>query len=118
MEVYARLNAIRENQTEDENSIQLTVDQLLKMAKKDRYIFYRDIIYYAAAEIEMQGENFPMARNMLLKSVANSKNNPVQKTKSYLLLADLSYDRKMYSDAKDFYDSLDVSLLLPETKGY
>ncbi|HEY1202298.1 MAG TPA: hypothetical protein VGE79_15015, partial [Niastella sp.] len=47
LEVYARLNAIRQNKG-DEKVIQENINELVRMARKDRYVAYRDIIYYAA----------------------------------------------------------------------
>ena len=52
MEVYARLNFIRQNKG-DNLILQKNIDALVNMAKKDRYESYRDIIYYAVAQIEL-----------------------------------------------------------------
>ena len=53
LEVYARLNAIRQNKS-DSNAIQQSINELLKMARKDRYTNYRDVIYYTAAQVELE----------------------------------------------------------------
>ena len=113
LEVYARLNAIRQNQEENEKSVQLTIDQLLRMARRDRYMFYRDIIYYTAAEIELERKNYEGARALLIRSAQTSSNNPLQKTKSFALLADISYNLKLYHDASRYYDSVDAQSLTP-----
>ncbi len=107
LEVYARLNAIRQNSS-DSASIKKNIEQLQKMGRKDRYSKYRDIVYYTAAQIELQRNNIPGAREMLLKSTAASATNlnPAQRTRSFLLLGDLSFQQKMYADAKSFYDSV------------
>jgi outer membrane protein assembly factor BamD (BamD/ComL family) len=117
MEVYARLNSIRINKSDKKDVIQENIDALLKMAKREKYIAYRDIIYYAAAQIELERKNFANAQNNLLKSVKYSENNPAQRNQSFLLLGDLNYNRKAYPDSYNFYDSVDVnSLTNPDDK--
>jgi outer membrane protein assembly factor BamD (BamD/ComL family) len=113
LEVYARLNGIRQNPDSSDKSVQVTIDDLLRMARRDRYMFYRDVIYYAAAEIELERNNYDGARYLLLRSAQNSTSNPAQKSKSYLLLSDISFDQKRYDDASRFYDSVDVQILTP-----
>ncbi len=55
MDVFARLNSIRINRSGNQkNFLQQNIDELLKLAKKDKYENYRDIIYYAAAKIELE----------------------------------------------------------------
>ncbi|MBA4168377.1 MAG: tetratricopeptide repeat protein [Chitinophagaceae bacterium] len=107
LEVYARLNAIRQN-TSDSISIKKNIEELKKMGKKDKYSRYRDIVYYTAARIELQRNNIEGAMQMLLKSTAASADNlnPTQRTRSFLLLGDLSFEQKKYGDAKRFYDSV------------
>lgn len=111
LEVYARLNSIRINRGNQQNYIQQNIDALLKMAKRDKYESYRDILYYAAANIELERNNFANAQSDLLKSVNFSRANPVQRSQSFLLLADMNYKRANYIDAYNFYDSTDVNVL-------
>src|SRR5947208_10652848 len=49
MDVYARLYAIRVDKAGDDNFIEKNISELVKMAKRDKYSDYRDIIYYMAA---------------------------------------------------------------------
>lgn len=108
MEVYARLNSIRQNRA-DEKAIQENIDELVKMARKDRYTDYRDIIYYSAAQIELERNNKEGAKAFLLKSVKSSIDksaDPNQKSRSFLLLGDLAYNDADYRNAKNFYDSV------------
>lgn len=115
MDVYARLNSIRINRSDKKDFLQENIDALLKMAHRDKYINYRDIIYYATANIELQRNNYVNAQADLLKSVKYSDNNQLQRSQSFLLLADLNYSRRLYSDAYNFYDSTDVSVLTNPT---
>jgi outer membrane protein assembly factor BamD (BamD/ComL family) len=107
LEVYARLNAIRQNKS-DSNAIQKSIDELLKMGRKDRYTNYRDIIYYTAAQVELERNNLAGAKALLLKATeaAATNSNSSQRTKAFLLLGDLSYKQREYRDAKRFYDSI------------
>jgi outer membrane protein assembly factor BamD (BamD/ComL family) len=117
MDVYARLNSIRINRADKKDYLQQNIDALLKMARRDKYLNYRDIIYYAAANIELERDNYLNAQDDLLKSVKYTTNNPAQRSQSFLLLADLNYKRKSYSDAYNYYDSTDVNMLpTPEDK--
>ncbi|MEJ7737377.1 MAG: tetratricopeptide repeat protein [Chitinophagaceae bacterium] len=110
LEVYARLNAIKQN-TEDEKGIQVAVDELSKMGRKDRYALYRDIIYYTAAVIELERNNEDAAKAFLLKSARFSTTNAIQKSRSYLALGDIYFNKKQYSEAKQFYDSVQVLVI-------
>jgi tetratricopeptide (TPR) repeat protein len=107
LEVYSILNSIRQNST-DSVAIKKNIQELRKMGRRDLYTKYRDIIYFTAAQIELERNNVPGAKAMLLKSTAASAANlnPSQRTKSFLLLGDLSYEEKNYSEAKRFYDSV------------
>ncbi len=112
MDVYARLNSIKINRGNKKDYLQQNIDALVHMGKRDKYENYRDIIYYAAATIELERNNFDNAQNLLLKSVASSKDNLLQKNQSFLLLGDLNYNRKKYSPSFSFYDSIDVNTLV------
>jgi outer membrane protein assembly factor BamD (BamD/ComL family) len=111
LDVYARLNSIRINHGDNKDYLQENINALLSMAKKDKYLNYRDIIYYAAASIELERKNYDNAQADLLKSVEYSTSNPIQRSQSFLLLADLNYDKKTYPASYNFYDSLDVNQL-------
>ncbi len=111
MEVYARLNIVSLAAGKQENALQKNLDELLKMARKDKYEANRDIIYYAAAELELKRKNYTAAQALLLKSIQSGISNPEQKQKSFLLLGDMNYTRKEYGYAYHFYDSLQLPLL-------
>ena len=52
MEIYARLHSIRINKSGGDNYIDQNVAELLKMAKRDKYIDYRDVIYYTLPRLK------------------------------------------------------------------
>lgn len=109
MDVYGRLNSIRQNKG-DEKVIQENIDALVKMAHRDRYINYRDIIYFAAAQMELERNNKPGAKDLLLKATrfTNPNGDNANKSRAFLVLAGLSFDDRDYKDAKRFYDSVTV----------
>lgn len=107
LEVYARLNAIRQNKGDDK-VIQENINELLHMARKDRYVAYRDIIYFAAAEMELERNNIAGAKALLLRATVNPGEDPSVRSKAFLMLGDLCFKEKNYPDAKRFYDSITV----------
>lgn len=109
MDIYARLASIRVNKEEGENYIEKNIDALVKMGKRDKYTDYRDIIYFMAAQMELERENTDGAIAMLLKSTKYTSNNPSQRNKAFLQLAELSFGKRRYRQAYNFYDSLNLA---------
>ncbi|WP_170971094.1 type IX secretion system periplasmic lipoprotein PorW/SprE [Ilyomonas limi] len=105
MEVNAYFNSINIGNDSTGATTQQKLDALLRMAKKDKYVLYRDIIYYAAAQVELQLGNNDEAIALLKKSIANNVDNPDQRSKSFLLLADVEYNQRKWMNAHNFYDS-------------
>lgn len=106
MDIYARLFSIRVNKDGGENYIAKNIEKLVKMAKRDRYQDYRDIIYYMAAQMELERNNIDGALVLLEKSTKYTSNDPSQRNKAFLQLAELSFAKRRYRQAYNFYDSL------------
>ncbi len=111
MEVNAYLNSITINSDTTGSIIQEKLNSLLKMAKRDKYVQYRDVIYYAAAQVEVQLNDTSAAKALLRKSVGSSIENPEQKSLSFLMLADLSYEGGKWIEAHNYYDSTQGSYI-------
>jgi len=109
LEVYGRLNLVRINKDGGENSIDKNVAELLKMAKRDKYEEYRDIIYYMAAQMEMERNNIAAAQELLLKGSKYNNGNQSSRNKAFLHIADVSYNQKKYIQAAAFYDSVQLN---------
>jgi len=110
LEIYARLNAIRQNKEGGEDFIARNIQALVHMAHRDRYESYRDIIYYTAAQMELERNNKPGAENFLLQSTRyTSQANSLQRNRSFLQLANISFEEKKYRAAKNYYDSLTIN---------
>jgi len=108
LEIYARLATIRVNKDGGENYIDKNIAELLKMAKRDKYTDYRDIIYYMAAQMELERNNVGAALALLQKSAQVPSNDPSIRTKAFLQLAELTLAKKQYQLSYNFHDSLDL----------
>ena len=117
LDINARLNLIRVNKEGGEAYIDHNIAELLKMAKRDRYSEYRDVIYAMVAQMELERGNFDAAHNYLLKASQYKTENSQASNRALIRLADLSFDRKDYKEAARFYDSVRVeNLTTEETK--
>lgn len=117
MDIYARLYAIRANKDEGEKDIAKNVAELVKMAKRDKYTDYQDIIYYMAAQMQLEGKNYEQALALLLKSTQFASNNPAQRNRAFLQMGDISFNRQEFRHAANYYDSMkmdDTSIHNPE----
>lgn len=111
MEVYANLYSIKATTNSgDEKLLQEKKDQLLKLAKKDKYESYRGIIYYVGARLELERKNYAAAYNLLNKSILYSQ-DPADRNAAFLLLGDINYGNRTYSSAYSNYDSLQIDNL-------
>jgi tetratricopeptide (TPR) repeat protein len=106
MEIYARLQSIRINKEGGDNYIERNIAELLKMAKRDRYIDYRDVIYYTVAQMEIERGKYAAAQNYLDKSALFNTENTALHNKTYLQLAEIAFAEKKYRLAFNRYDSL------------
>jgi outer membrane protein assembly factor BamD (BamD/ComL family) len=116
LEVYARMNIVAMASAAQENAIQQNLDELLKMARRDKYEANRDVIYYAAAQLELKRKNYTAAEKLLLNSIRYNTQNPLQRELSFLLLGDMNYPIKKYSAAHRYYDSIQTAVLKEEDK--
>ena len=91
--------------------------QLTKMLRDSKNAEYQDRIYYSLAEIELYEGNVEQAIEYYQKSAQASTANLPQKTKSYLTLGNLFYDRRDYIPAQAYYDSAMVNMQ-PTYPGY
>src|ERR1700688_473033 len=74
LEVYARLNAIRQNKGTGgkDDYIQKNLNALRRMARKQIYGPYLHVIYYVAAEMELERNNRAAARDYYKKCIAHA----------------------------------------------
>ena len=113
MRFYAKINKAlsnRGNQTE----LRKDLDKMLKDSKNEEY---KDQIYYVLAEIDLKEGNRKSAIDNLTKSAIYSVNNKSQKAKSYLKLADMHFEDKLYIKSQKYYDSC-VTVMPKESEDY
>jgi outer membrane protein assembly factor BamD (BamD/ComL family) len=108
MDVYSRLNVVRVTKDTSENYIDKNVAELVSMAKKDRYADYRDVIYYMAAQMEIDRGNLEGAQALSLKASKYRNDDPGSGNRAFLMIADFAYDQKKYLQAAAFYDSVNT----------
>ncbi|MBD0366638.1 MAG: hypothetical protein ICV53_11120, partial [Flavisolibacter sp.] len=108
MDIYARLNLIRLNKSGGDQYIDQNIAALVNMARKDKYEDYRDAIYFMAARMELERNNFDAASAYLLKGARYKSENANSGNSAYLQLADLSFAQKNYKQAASFYDSIRI----------
>lgn len=117
LDIYARLNRAKLSKSKDPAALSNSIDNLVKMAKRDKFETYRDILFYSAAELALQKPDTNEAVGYLKKSLEYNENNLAFKNKTFLQLADIAYTRKEFGNAFNYYDSLQAgdSSLSPET---
>ncbi len=109
MEIYARLSSIRINKEGEDNYIDRNIAELLKMGKRDKYVEYRDVIYFTVAQMEIERGNSEEALQYLGKSTEFNTSNIALKNSAWLQMADIAFARKKYKQANNYYDSLNFS---------
>jgi hypothetical protein len=109
--VFARLNAIRQNKGQGAKGdyIQKNLDALRRMERKEIYEPYLDIIYFVAAEMELERNNRAAARVNFKKSIQHSTGSGSNRDRAFLKLGWMFLEDKMYPEAKYAYDSINVS---------
>ncbi|MBU2020553.1 MAG: hypothetical protein KJ941_12975, partial [Bacteroidetes bacterium] len=89
------------------------IKELNKMIKDAKNAEYRDQIYYALAQIELNKNNKYKTFEYLTQSAFYSTSNNRQKAMAYELMGDLRFKEKNYVVAQKYYDSTVQSM--PET---
>lgn len=107
MDIYAKLNDAKMLRTS--GNLDKSIDNLLKMARRDRFESFRDIIYFSAGQIALQKPDTAEATGYLMKSMKYSQGNISLKNNTFLALGDMAYVRKAYREAHSWYDSLQLS---------
>ncbi len=112
LDIYARLNDAKMLRNSGSlKELNNSIATLLKMAKKDKYESYRDIIYYSAGILTMKKPDTTQSVMLFRKSLSYNENNPLYSNKAHLALGKIAYLQKEYKKAADHYDSLDLNML-------
>ena len=102
MDFYSRINRALIASSSNRGALK---KELTKLAKDIKYIEFRDQIFYALADIELQESNKEAGIGYLEKSASYPPSNKTQKGKTFLRLADVYFDNNEYVPAQKYYDS-------------
>ncbi len=89
--------------------IQKNLDALRRMERKEIYEPYLDVIYYVAAEIELERNNEAGARMDYKKCIAHANGLGYNRDRAFMKLGWIFMNDKIYPQAKYAYDSVNVS---------
>jgi tetratricopeptide (TPR) repeat protein len=110
MDIYAQLNDAKMYRSGgNEKEIKNSIAALVKMARKDKFEPYRDIVYYSAGVLAMQLPDTASAIGFFNKSIEKNESNVSYRNKAYVALGDIAYERKAYKLAAAMYDSLQMT---------
>lgn len=109
LDIYANLNNAKIYKSNDPKEFNNTIDNLVKMARRDKYDAYRDIIYYSAGELALQKPDTAAAEFLFKKSLHYNDINTAYKDRAFLQLADIAFNKKDYKHASAYYDSLQLN---------
>ncbi len=84
--------------------------QLERMLKEEKNTGYQDQIYFALANLALDGKDRQAAIENLQLSLQHSAGNSQQKSESYLTLARLYLDEEQFVQAKNYLDSTLMTL--------
>ena len=110
MAIHADLNEAQLLRGTDDKDIRATINDLLKMAHRDKYDAYRDLLYYSAAKLQLQLKDTAAATTTYLKSI--DKTTPPKfeyYNKSYIQLSAIAFNQKNYRKAASYIDSVQLA---------
>ena len=109
MDIYANLNKAKMLKSKDPAEIDKSISQLVRMSKKDKFLPYRDIVFYSAAQLAMLKPDTASAINFYKASAFYNQENLSLKNRAFLNLAQINYDQKKYQQSYNFYDSIQTA---------
>lgn len=105
MEFRTRLNMILNEWESGVADAEPSLNKLKRMSKDIKNEEFKDQIYFAMANINLEEEDQIAAIDNLKKSIQFNQTNQPQKADSYLKLAEIYYDLEKYVNSKKYYDS-------------
>ncbi len=79
--------------------------KLERMLRDEKHVDHFDMIHYALADLDLKERDKPGAIEHLETSAQVSTTDTKQKSKTWLKLADLYFDDRLYASAQKYYDS-------------
>jgi tetratricopeptide (TPR) repeat protein len=112
---YARMR--QSLMKKDPESIEKSRIELLKMTKDIKNSDLLDVIYFTLGQLDENANKIDDAYDNYSLSAKNSVNNKKQKAKSYLKLADITFEKENYMSSSKFYDST-IAIIKEDYPGY
>src|SRR6185312_3468117 len=109
MDIYANLNKAKMLKSKDPAEIDKSIAKLVRMSKKDKFLPYRDIVFYSAAQLAMAKPDTASAINFYKASTFYNQENLSLKNRAFLNLAEINYQQKKYQESYNFYDSIQTA---------
>ncbi|MCI5055834.1 MAG: hypothetical protein MRY83_06975 [Flavobacteriales bacterium] len=116
MEFYAKVNSAIAFDSKSGNSEEIR-EQLMKLLKDEKNAEFKDQIYYALGELDLNQGKMASGIGYLKKAAAVSTKNPPQKARIYLRLANLYYEESDYRNAQAYFDSC-TTVMSPKHEEY
>ena len=110
----AKMNMAKMGSSGNAKELYKMLNRMLNDRKNEEYA---DRIYYAMAELALREENVPKAIGFLRESVAEAKNNRIQRAHASLKLATILFERNDYELSQAYYDTA-VSAMEKNYPGY
>jgi hypothetical protein len=118
LDLFTKLNLAQVTQLSDASGKARIDKYLARLLKDFKNLEYRDKIYYEMARLEYRQQHYPKSLELLNKSVRASTGTGTQKPYSYLLAAQINYDKlRNYRQASRYYDST-VQVMPPTAVEY
>lgn len=108
LDVYARLNALRLNKDGGDEYVKKNIEALYKMARRDSYTGYRDIIYYTAGIMDKERLNYDGLIYSMKRSIRFNERNPSIRNKAWQELGNAWFFTGNFVQAKSAYDSIQL----------
>jgi tetratricopeptide (TPR) repeat protein len=112
MDFQARIQIAKLDGTREGGSLDESLARLKRMARKEKYIEFRDAIYYTMANLVLPKDP-DLAMEYLRQSLKVESSNTMQKALSFKAVADIYYGQRQYRLARNFYDST-AAVMPPE----
>lgn len=104
MEFQARIQIAKLSATMEGGSLDESLARLKRMARKEKYLEFRDAIYYTMANLVLPKDP-ELAMEYLRQSLKAESSNTMQKALTFKAIADIYYEQRQYRLARNFYDS-------------
>lgn len=106
LDIYANINRTELIDKNNPDEIRSGIAHLTKMAKRDKYLDYRHIIYLAAGDLSMEIPDSLSSVDFYTQSAETNENDYTLKNKALLKRAVISYGLGNYRDAYEAYSKI------------